>query len=335
MEYVKLEGLDIEVSQIGLGTWAIGGWMWGGTDEGQSVDTILAAFDQGINLIDTAPIYGFGCSETIVGKALQQYGQRERVVVATKGGLEWSEDKKKVCRNSTPERLRQEVEDSLRRLQIDTIDLYQIHWPDPLVPFEHTAEALEKLRQEGKIRAAGVSNYDPEQMKAFTGGGPLLSNQPPYNLLERGIEADVLPYCRDNGVSVLAYGALCRGMLSGAVSKERKYQGDELRRFDPKFRGKRLEQYLQAVHSLDALAQERFSKRIIHLSVRWLLDQPGVTVALWGARRPEQLEPVADMLGWTVDADALQGIDQIIEQTISNPVGPGFMAPPKRKIKET
>ena len=193
---------------IGLGTWAIGGWLWGRTEESDAIKTIHAALDNGINLIDTAPVYGFGRSEELVGKALQG-GRRADAIIATKVGLDWGSGK--ILRNSTPARLRQELEDSLRRLKTDVIDIYQVHWPDASVPFEETARTLEALRREGKIRAIGVSNFSPEQMDRFRKGAPLAAIQPPYNLFEREIEKDVLPYAEENGLVVLAYGALCRG----------------------------------------------------------------------------------------------------------------------------
>ncbi|MEJ2655306.1 MAG: aldo/keto reductase, partial [Acidihalobacter sp.] len=185
MEYVRLQHADLTVPRIGLGTWAIGGWMWGGTDEQQAIDTIVSALERGISLIDTAPVYGFGRSEEIVGKALAAFGRRDEVVLATKLGLAW-DDQGKVRRDSSPARIRQEIEDSLRRLGTDHIDLYQVHWPDGAVPFEETARALEDLQREGKIRALGVSNYSPEQMDAFRDAAPLATDQPPYNLFERG-----------------------------------------------------------------------------------------------------------------------------------------------------
>ncbi len=202
------------VSKVCLGTWAIGGWMWGGSEEKESVRTVRAALDRGVNFIDTAPVYGFGRSEEIVGKALKGHVARDRVVVATKVGLEWDE-KEKIFRNSTRGRIFKEVEDSLRRLQTDYIDLYQVHWPDPLAPIEETARAMSELLEAGRIRAVGVSNYSPQQMDAFRKVAPLHTVQPPYNLFERQIEEDVLPYAKRHGIAVLAYGAICRGLLSG------------------------------------------------------------------------------------------------------------------------
>lgn len=326
MQRVQIADLGIEVSRVGLGTWAIGGDMWGGTEERAAVDTIHRALDLGINLVDTAPVYGFGRSEEIVGRAIAD--RRDDAVVATKVGLEWRDDQ--VFRNSTRQRIEEEVEGSLRRLGTDRIDLYQVHWPDPTVPIDETAEAMLRLREAGKIRAIGVSNYSPEQMSAFREVAPVHTSQPPYNLFERGIEEDVLPYCREQGIALLAYGALCRGMLSGKVSEDREFPGDDLRNSDPKFQGERFRQYLAAVDELDELARERHGRRVIELAVRWILDQ-GVEVALWGARKPEQLDPVEDVFGWQLAREDLAEIDRILEETIDDPVGPEFMAPPSRE----
>ena len=182
MEHIKIAGLPFDASRIGLGTWAIGGWLWGGTEESDAISTIHAALDNGINLIDTAPVYGFGRSEELVGKALQG-GRRAGAIIATKVGLDWGSGK--ILRNSTPARLRQELEDSLRRLKTDVIDIYQVHWPDASVPFEETARTLEALRREAKNRTIGVSNFSPEQMDRFRKGASLAAIQPPYNLFER------------------------------------------------------------------------------------------------------------------------------------------------------
>lgn len=327
MDTIGITGLATPASRIGLGTWAIGGWMWGGSDDNQAIRTIQAAVDQGISLIDTAPIYGFGRSEELVGRALAAGGRRDRTLIATKCGLEWRDGQ--VYRNSSPDRIRKEVEDSLRRLRTDRIDLYQVHWPDPRVPIADTAATLGQLRSEGKIRAIGVSNYNVAQMTLFREVAPIQSVQPPYNLFERAAEDRIMPYAGDHDMVVLAYGALCRGLLTGKITAETKFEGDDLRRTDPKFQNPRLTQYLSAVAALDRLARRRYGKSVIALAVRWILDR-GKTIALWGARRPEQLAPVADVTGWSIDEDAMQQIDRILAETIRDPVGPEFMAPPER-----
>ena len=208
-------------------------------------------------------------------------------------------------RDSRPARIRKEIEDSLRRLRTDVIDLYQVHWPDLETPIADTARTLEDLRREGKIRAIGVSNYSPAQMDAFRALATLDAVQPPYNLFEREIETDVLPYASRNGLTVLSYGALCRGLLTGKISATTRFEGDDLRKVDPKFQGERFHQYLAAVDELAKLARERFGKSVLALALRWVLDQ-GPTIALWGARRPDQLDPIAEIDGWRVD-DAASG----------------------------
>jgi aryl-alcohol dehydrogenase-like predicted oxidoreductase len=327
-EFTAIPGTSLRVSPVAIGTWAIGGWMWGGTDEAESVATIQAAFEHGINVVDTAPVYGFGRSEEIVGKAISESRLRSEILIATKAGLQW--DGGKVSRNASRARIMQEVEDSLRRLRTDYIDVYQVHWPDPLITIEETADAMHVLFAQGKIRAIGVSNFSVGQMERFRRVAPLHVLQPPYNIFERGIEADLLPYCREHKIAMFGYGALCRGLLSGRMRADTAFDGDDLRRTDPKFREPRFAQYLAAVGKLDRLAQ-RYGRRVIHLAVRWMLDQ-GTTTALWGARHPGQLQPVDEVTGWSLDASAKAEIDQILRETISDPVGPEFMAPPARGV---
>jgi aryl-alcohol dehydrogenase-like predicted oxidoreductase len=326
METTRISNADLQFSRIGLGTWAMGGWMWGGTDENESIRTIHSAVDRGITLIDTAPVYGFGRSEEIVGKALASGGMRGRVTIATKVGLDWNDGQP--FRNATRGRIFAGVEDSLKRLRTDVIDIFQVHWPDPRTPISETADAMAALLHQGKIRAIGVSNFSTEQMNEFRLVAPIHTAQPPYNLFERQIEKDVLPHCAWEGIAVLAYGAICRGLLSGRMNPDTTFDGDDLRTTDPKFQSPRFAQYLEAVRLLDQFAQKNYGKRVIHLALRWVLDQPGVATALWGARHPRQLDPVGDVMGWTLDHGALGEIDRIIRDTIKDPVGPEFMAPP-------
>src|SRR6202044_2438729 len=205
-EFVGIPETQLVVSRVALGTWAMGGWMWGGTDMRESVATIHAALSQGINLIDTAPVYGFGVSEEIVGAALE--GARSQAVIATKTGGEWRDGK--VYRNASRARIMQEVDDSLRRLHTDYIDIYQVHWPDPLVPMEETAQAMRELLEAGKIRTVGTSNFSPQQMEGFASVAPMHTCQSLYNLFEKQIDRDVLPYTRENNISTVVYGPLCR-----------------------------------------------------------------------------------------------------------------------------
>ncbi|MCU0690659.1 MAG: aldo/keto reductase [Polyangiaceae bacterium] len=326
MEYTKLGSSGLHVSRIGLGTWAMGGLLWGGTDENDAVRAIVAAVDHGITLVDTAPIYGFGTSERIVGSALKQLGHRDRLVIATKLGLAWDE-RGRVRRDASAAGMTRELHESLRRLGTEYVDVYQVHWPDATVPAEETASALARLLEQGKIRAIGVSNYSPEQMDAFRAAAPLHVCQPPYNLFERGIEADVLPYCREHRIGTLMYGALCRGLLSGRMRAGTTFARDDIRKVDPKFRSPRFEQYLQAVAHLGVVAAES-GHTVLQLAVRWVLDQPGSEVALWGARNAGQLDTVSGVMGWTLDNATRARIDAIVHGAIASPVGPEFMAPP-------
>jgi aryl-alcohol dehydrogenase-like predicted oxidoreductase len=324
-EFVQIPNTQLKVSRVALGTWAMGGWMWGGTDQREAIATIRAALAQGINLFDTAPVYGFGASEEIVGAALD--GMRTHAVIATKTGLEWRDGK--IYRNATRARILREIDDSLRRLRTDYIDIYHVHWPDPLVPVEETAEAMRSLFQQGKIRAIGVSNFSVAQMESFRQVAPLHVLQPPYNLFERDIESEILPYCQANGIVTLGYGALCRGLLSGRMRADTMFHGDDLRRVDPKFQPPRFAQYLDAVRELDELAQRRFRRRVIQLAVRWMLDK-GIDVALWGGRRPNQLEAALDVAGWSLNAADRAQIENIVNTAVTDPVGPEFMAPSQR-----
>jgi len=321
MEKIVISPLSQPVSRICLGTWAIGGWMWGGSDEQESIKTIHKAFELGINMVDTAPIYGFGESEEIVGKAIAQYGHREKLILATKVGLDWSGEK--IVRNSSPSQIMKEIDDSLRRLQTDYIDIYQIHWPDTSFSFEKTAQTLVSLLEAGKIRAIGVSNFSTNQMQEFLKFSPIHTSQPPYNLFERGIENEILPFTEDKAITTLAYGALCRGLLSGKINANTQFKGDDLRKIDPKFHPPLFEQYLAAVSALNEFAQKKYNKNVL----RWILDR-GHTIALWGARHPSQLENVKDVMGWKLEAEDMQQIDRIINQHIKVQVGPEFMAPP-------
>lgn len=326
MEHFTLN--SARVSRIGLGTWAIGGSEWGEVSESDALATCLSIFDHGINLIDTAPIYGYGRAEEIVGKAVRQHGRRDEFYVATKAGLEWK--KQGVFANSDPTRLRQEIEDSLRRLGMEYVDLYQIHWPDTTIAVERAAEVLLSFYEEGRIRAIGVSNFSAAQMRAFQSVAPLHSNQPPYNLFERAIEDETLPYCREHSIAVLTYSSLCRSLLAGRLTLDMKFAEGDIRRVDPKFQQPRFAQYLQAVTRLDTFARERYGKTVLALAVRWVLDRPGVSAALWGAKRPEQLNAVREIFGWKLDDAAMAEIDRIVSESVLDPVGPEYLTPSVR-----
>lgn len=328
MEFFSLNGK--QVSRIGLGTWAIGGSEWGAVPEDDAIATCRAIFEHGINLIDTAPIYGFGRAEELVGRAMREHGRREDFYIATKAGLEWNE--RGVFANSDPNRLRAEFEESLRRLGTDYVDLYQIHWPDTAIPVERAAEVMRELLDAGRIRAVGVSNFSVEQMEAFAAIAPVHSNQPPYNLFEREIDKGILPYCERSGIAVLTYSSLCRSLLAGRLTTETPIPEGDIRREDPKFQQPRFGQYLRAVAELDAFAQKQYGKRVLHLAVRWVLDRPGISAALWGAKRPSQLEAVKEILGWKLDAASMVEIDRIVTEFVTDPVGPEYLTPGVRIV---
>jgi len=300
-----IAGLPGEYSRVALGTWSMGGWMWGGKPDAAVADaTVRRALEVGIDVIDTAPAYGFGFSEEVVGRVLEESGARDRVLVATKAGLRWDAGGE-VVKDASRARVLAECEDSLGRLRTDRIDVYQIHWPDPAVAVEETAEACAELLERGLVRAVGVCNFTTAQAGAFAKVCPLASMQSPYNLFQREVEADVLPYCVERGISFLAYSPLARGLLAGMMT-EADEPTDEARRRDM-FHGEGFRRHLAAVARLDAFARERYGRRVVDIAVRWLLDG-GVACALWGARTPEQLDAVAGVRGFTLDAVAREEI---------------------------
>ena len=332
MEHTSIADVKTPASRIGLGTWAMGGVQWGGTDDDESVRTIHAALDLGVTLIDTAPAYGFGHSEEVVGRAIAERGGRDKVIIATKVGLKRHGDA--LFRNSSRRQIFEEIDQSLKRLRTSYIDLYQVHWPDFSTPYEETAQALLDLQHAGKIRAIGVSNYSIEAMERFRRVAPLATAQPPLNLFEREALGDIIPWCRKNGISTLTYGALCRGLLTGEIDETTEFKGDDLRKTDPKFLPPRFAQYTTAVSLLTRFARERYGKGILPLAVRWVLDQPGVSVALWGARHPVELTPLRDVMDWKLDNAALTEMDAIVTKSVRDPVGPEFMAPPEQTPEE-
>ncbi|WP_133490682.1 aldo/keto reductase [Alcanivorax sp. 24] len=334
METTTLANSGLTCSRIALGTRTMGtgardsaaagaGW-----DRHNALQAILEAVENGITTIDTAPLYGFGESEALVGEALHRGRLRQHVALSTQAGLDWRDGIP--FRDARPQRLFEEVHASLRRLRTDVIDLYQVHWPDLACPLEDTAGAMATLKRQGKIRAVGVSNVTGQQLRAFHALCPLTAVQVPYNLFERGIEEDLLPTARELGISVLGYSALCRGLLSGKMRPHTRFNGDDLRNHDPKFQSPHYAQYLKAVEALNALARDNGLSGVLPLAVRWLLDQPGVDLALWGVRRPEQILPMLELDGWHLD-DALNAeIERILADATTDPVGPEFMAPAGR-----
>jgi aryl-alcohol dehydrogenase-like predicted oxidoreductase len=284
----------IRASVVGLGTWAIGGWMWGGTEEKQSVAAIRHSIDEGISLIDTAPAYGQGLSETIVGKAIE--GRRDKVVLVTKCGLVWHTQKgnhffdydgKPVHRYLGKESIIHELEQSLKRLKTDHIDLYITHWQDPTTPVHETMEALETLKSQGKIRAIGASNVSADDLKAYVAAGQLDALQEEYSMVKRDIESTLLPICAEHGVSMLSYSSLALGLLSGKIGPDRTFSGDDQRKDNPRFSISNREKIARLMADLAPVADahQATSAQIV---IAWTVQQPGITFSLCGARNPEQ-----------------------------------------------
>ncbi len=288
MERRKLGYSDLELTTIGLGTWAMGGtweWGWGAQDDTESINTIHRALDLGINWLDTAAAYGLGHAEEVVGRALKD--RRDKVILATKCGQTWGADGK-TFRNSKPESLRREIEDSLRRLQTDYVDLYQIHWPDLDTPVEESWATMAEFVKEGKARYIGVSNYNVEQLRAIQAIHPVASLQPPYHLLDRHIEDEILPFCQANNIGVIVYSPMASGLLSGSFDKNR-LAPDDWRHKDAKFQEPALSRNLAFVDALRPIAERR-GGTVGHLAVAWTLRHPAVTAAIVGARTVAQAE---------------------------------------------
>ena len=290
----KIGSSGIRASAVGLGTWAIGGWMWGGTDEAAAIDGIRASLDAGVTLIDTAPAYGMGRSEEIVGAAIA--GRRESVVLATKCGLVWHTDKGRhffdqdgtpVHRYLGPESIRHELEQSLKRLRTDYIDLYITHWQDPTTPIAETMGALEELKREGKIRAIGASNLSAAELDDYVAVGGLDAIQEQYSAVHRDIERDLLPVCAANGISVLSYSSLALGLLTGKIGPERQFNGDDLRINDPRFSVDNRQRVADFAQAVRPIAEARRAT-IAQIVIAWTLAQPGIAFSLCGARNAEQ-----------------------------------------------
>lgn len=300
MKYEQLGNSNLEISAITFGAWAAGGWMWGSTDRKDAIDAIRASFDMGVTSIDTAPVYGQGASEEIVGEAIKGIA-RDRIQILTKFGMRWDLDKGNLAmksrdNNGKPidiykyagkESVIYECEQSLKRLGTDFIDLYQIHWPDDTTSIEETFDAVARLVEQGKVRHVGVCNYSASQMIEADKVVPIVSNQVPYSMVNRGIEEETLPYCVVNGKAILAYSPLQRGLLTGKIYQGYQFQeGDSratLRYFQPDF----LTKTNTFLDQLKPIAEEH-NVTLGQLVLRWTVERPGITVALVGARNAAQ-----------------------------------------------
>lgn len=290
MKTRRLGTADLEFSLVGLGTWAMGGgeWAfgWGPQEEADSIGAILAAAAEGVNWVDTAPVYGFGIAEEMVGKALRQI--KEPMRVATKCGLAWDEQGRIEGRLRRKSVLA-ECDASLRRLGVEVIDLYQIHWPRDEEALEEGWDAISTLIEQGKVRYAGVSNFSVAQMQRIQALAPIASLQPPYHLLKRDIEEEILPFCREHGIGVIAYSPMARGLLTGKVTPAWVAALDESdhRKHDPAFQSPQLEENLKKVETVVAMA-DRLGCRPAHIAVAWVLHRPDITAAIVGGRSAGQ-----------------------------------------------
>jgi aryl-alcohol dehydrogenase-like predicted oxidoreductase len=309
MEIVKLGRTDLQVSRICLGTWQFGG-DWGEIDRQQAIATVHRARELGVSFFDTAQAYGFGVSETLLAQALRDV-PREQVVIATKGGLR--QEHGELLRDSSPRWLRRGLEESLRNLGTDYVDLFQVHWPDPATPFAQTASVLDEFVREGKVRYVGASNFDAPQLAEFERVGRLDTLQPPYHMLRREIERAILPYCREHDIGVLVYGPLAHGLLSGRFTRDTRVAADDWRAGSDLFSGESYARNLEIVERLHELAGE-LGMTVAQLAVAWTLANPGVHVAIVGARRPQQIEGATPAAALRLDDETLARIEAILEQ---------------------
>jgi aryl-alcohol dehydrogenase-like predicted oxidoreductase len=315
MKHTNLGKSGLDVSRIAFGTWQLGG-DWGPTDSGGAMDAIRRAADGGVTFFDTAQGYGFGQSEQLLAAALRHL-RRQDVVIATKGGLR--PEGTGIVRDASSAWIRQGVEASLRALDTDYVDLYQVHWPDPATPFEETADVLGKLVAEGKILHVGVSNFDVEQMEAFSATLPIETLQPPYHLFRREIEAEVLPYTAANDIGVVVYGPLAHGLLSGHLTVETEFDPADWRSKSSVFHGASFERNLRAVDLLRQLAEGELGITLPQLAVAWTLHNPAVDVAIVGTRDPAHVDEALVAADIVLDDEVMQRIDQIMIGAV--PVG--------------
>jgi len=304
----RLGRSGLNVSRIAFGTWQLGG-DWGATDEQTAIRAIRHAYDCGINFFDTAQGYGFGASELLLAKAIHGY-PRDSVVIATKGGLR-SLGGSRVERDASAASIRKGVDDSLRALATDYIDLLQVHWPDPGTPFAETAGALAELVAAGKVRHVGVSNFDPQQMDEFSRTLPVETLQPPYSIFHRDVEAEILPYAKAHEIGVLVYGPLAHGLLSGYLHPGRRLSPDDWRSHSPDFQGDALIDNLRAVAALEELANTELGAPVSRLAVAWTLANPAVQVAIIGTRNAEHVDDAVAAAGLGLANDMLHRIDEI------------------------
>ena len=326
MEYRTLGKTDLKISAITFGAWAAGGWMWGGSDSNKAIQAIRDAYDKGVTSIDTAPVYGMGASEKIVGEAIKEI-PRDKVQILTKFGMRWDLEKgvfKFHSRNNEgkeidiyqyagKESIKKEVEDSLKRLRTDYIDLYQIHWPDTTTPIQETFEAVAELIKEGKVRQAGVCNYNVEQMKEAEKYVTLASNQVPFSMVNRDMEKEVVPYCRKNSKSILAYSPMERGLLTGKMEPGQEFGKGDHRADNPYFTDESIKKTNSFLEKIRPLAKEK-NATLAQLVLKWTIERPGITIALAGARNSEQSVQNAAAADLTLSSDEIDFINRELEK---------------------
>lgn len=324
MEYRKLGNSDLEVSAITFGAWAAGGWMWGSTDRNEAIEAIKASYEVGVTSIDTAPIYGQGVSEEIVGDAIKGFS-RDKVQILTKFGMRWDLAKGNLAMHSKnndgeaidvykyagKESVIYECEQSLKRLGTDYIDLYQIHWPDLTTPIDETFEAVSRLIEQGKVRFAGVCNYNAQQMAEAEKTIPLVSNQIPFSMVNRGIEKETVPYCIENNKSILAYSPLERGLLTGKITSDYKFKEGDHRAGHAHFQPDFIEKTNALLNQIKSIA-EKHSASLGQLVLRWTIERPGITIALAGARNAEQAVQNAKSIDINLSKEEIEAINQLV-----------------------
>jgi aryl-alcohol dehydrogenase-like predicted oxidoreductase len=318
MQTRKFGHTDMQVTPIGLGAWAIGGgnyqFGWGSQDDQESIATIQRALDLGINWIDTAAVYGLGHSEEVVGKALREWTGGNRPYIFTKCGRVWNEQRQ-VSGNVSAQSIRQEAENSLRRLQVEAIDLYQMHWPDPDPQIEEGWSEMAKLKSEGKVRHIGISNFSVSQMERIQKIAPIDSLQPPYSIIRRDIEKDILPYCQEHNIAVIVYSPMASGLLTGAMTKERIEQlpQDDWRKRDQNFQEPRLSRNLELARLLTDIGYPH-NMSPANVAIAWTLHHPAVTAAIVGARHPQQVNENIEAAEFRLSDDEIEQIDKFLRE---------------------
>lgn len=323
MEKRKLGKTDLEVSVLAFGAWAIGGWMWGGSDSKDAVKAIETAIDNGMTTIDTASVYGFGLSEELVGKAIR--GKRDKVQILTKFGMSWNNTKGeyffdskdnsgntvKIYKHSSKEKVIEDCDNSLKRLKTDYIDLFQIHWPDATTPVSETMEALEILIGKGKIRAGGVCNYSAPLVKEASAVFTLASNQVPYSMVNRKIEEEVVPLCIEKNIGILAYSPMQRGLLTGKMKAGHKFNEGDTRPSTPFYKEPNLTNILNRVEKMKPVA-DNHNASIAQVVLNWTMNRPGISCVLAGARNPGQVLDNTGAAGFRLLREEVEFIDNLI-----------------------